>query len=602
LQKRRELKTAGINIKVTTRKKGQMDYNADIPFEKKPVPGFYDTIDEISRNEFQRTHFDPKKQQVGNKRKGEEEGDPDRKRRKNEKDGPSQSTQAALKAGQMQKIREAEQSSKRKTLVLPAPQVGEGELEEIVKMGMIGERASAMARDSDNDATRGLVGNYSTLNTNAPIRTPRAPAQEDHIANEIRNIRALTETTSSLLGGENTPLHEGAGSTGFESVAPRKQVIATPNPLATPLRPAANGVGATPLRVGQTPLRTPRDTFALNAADQDMDMVGGATNDARMRELSLRHQLKERLAALPKPKETEWELELPEDQQEPKTAEELEEDAAERDRRERAIREARELIERKRRTQVMQRDLPRAVSVDYNALLQAASEAGDPVQALVAREAALLIAHDATRYPLPGAPPSAKPVALPQIDDSLLAEARLQVLLEMKDQPKPDEVQAVWNKENTNSLLLGLGCYDDDDEEDQISSLKSALDVSPPPPPSPPPLLGHRLTHLQSALDSLLDSAEKGNKLEKKLNLHLGGYKNRAEMLRTKVGEAHAALEKARNALAGFTILRASEEQAIQRRLAALRAEVAFVSTREREAQELYRSVRGELEELRIGA
>jgi pre-mRNA-splicing factor CDC5/CEF1 len=145
LQKRRELKTAGINIKVTTRKKGQMDYNADIPFEKKPVPGFYDTNDEISRNEFQRTHFDPKKQQVGNKRKGEEEGDPDRKRRKNEKDGPSQSMQAALKAGQMQKIREAEQSSKRKALVLPTPQVGEGELEEIVKMGMIGERASAMA-------------------------------------------------------------------------------------------------------------------------------------------------------------------------------------------------------------------------------------------------------------------------------------------------------------------------------------------------------------------------------------------------------------------------------------------------------------------------
>lgn len=73
-------------------------------------------------------------------------------------------------------------------------------------------------------------------------------------------------------------------------------------------------------------------------------------------------------------------------------------------------------------------------------------------------------------------------------------------------------------------------------------------------------------------------------------------------MLRTKVGEAHAALEKARNALGGFKILQASEEQAVQRRLAALRAEVAFVSTREREAQELYRRVKGELEELRIGA
>jgi len=96
-------------------------------------------------------------------------------------------------------------------------------------------------------------------------------------------------------------------------------------------------------------------------------------------------------------------------------------------------------------------------------------------------------------------------------------------------------------------------------------------------------------------------SAEKGNKLEKKLNLHLGGYKNRAEMLRKKLGEAHAALEKARNALAGFQVLRASEEQAIQRRLEALRAEVAFVSTREREAQELYRKLRDELEELRLG-
>lgn len=477
LQKRRELKTAGINIKVTTRKKGQMDYNADIPFEKKPVPGFYDTTDEISRNEFQRTHFDPKKQQVGNKRKGDEDGDPDRKRRKNEKDGPSASMQAALKAGQMQKIREAEQSSKRKALVLPAPQVSEGELEEIVKMGMIGERASAMARDSDNDATRGLVGNYSALNTNAPIRTPRAPAQEDHIANEIRNIRALTETQSSLLGGENTPLHEGAGSTGFESVAPRKQVIATPNPLATPLRPAANGVGATPLHVGQTPLRTPRDTFALNAADKDMDMVGGTPADARMRELSLRHQLKQGLAALPKPKETEWDLEIPEDQEEPRTAEQREEDAAERDRREREIREARELLERRRRTQVMQRDLPRAVTVDYNALLRAASEVEDPAQALVAREAAMLMAHDATKYPLPGAPP-AKPVAIPQIDDSALAEARLQVLMEMKDQLKPEAVQAVWNKENTNSLLLGLGCYDDDEEEEQLSAMQTALDVS----------------------------------------------------------------------------------------------------------------------------
>ncbi|KAK3374368.1 pre-mRNA splicing factor component-domain-containing protein [Lasiosphaeria ovina] len=594
LQKRRELKTAGINIKVTTRKPGQMDYNADIPFEKKAVPGFYDTNEEISRNEYQRANFDPKKHQVGNKRKGEPDEDADRKRRKNDKDGPSASLQAALKAGQLQKLREAEQSSKRRALALPAPQVSDGELEEIVKMGMIGERANTLARESDNDATRGLVTSYSTLNSGAPIRTPMAPAQEDHIANEIRNIRALTQTTSSLLGGENTPLHEGVGSTGFDSVAPRRQVVSTPNPLATPLRSGAAGVGATPLHVGQTPLRTPRDSFALNASgDADMAIVGGTPNDARMRELSIRHQLKQGLASLPKPKETEWELELPEgDQPEVQTTEELEEDAAIRDRRDRELREARELLERKRRTQVMQRDLPRPVAVDYDALMQEATSSSkssaDPAESLIAREAALLVAHDAARYPLPGAPTAngshSEFVDIPTIDDAALAQARLQILMESSIyQPQSEQMQAAWEKasKNKNALLLGLGCYDDDDDDESDRQVLATMQAA-----------------LEETIDTVLESAEKGNKLEKKLNLHLGGYKKRAAGLRQKMGEAHDALETARSALAGFTVLQASEQAAIKRRLAALRVEVGFVSTREREAQDLYRRTKLELDEL----
>src|ERR1700755_1456719 len=58
LQKRRELKMSGINIKLTTFKKGEMDYNADIPFERAPAPGFYDTAEEQSRNEKERDSFD----------------------------------------------------------------------------------------------------------------------------------------------------------------------------------------------------------------------------------------------------------------------------------------------------------------------------------------------------------------------------------------------------------------------------------------------------------------------------------------------------------------------------------------------------------------
>ncbi|KAH7035400.1 pre-mRNA splicing factor component-domain-containing protein [Microdochium trichocladiopsis] len=574
LQKRRELKTAGINIKVTTRKPGQMDYNADIPFEKAPAPGFYDTNDEQARNEFQRAAFDPKKQQIGSKRKGDEDEDPNSKRRKNDKDGTSAATQAALKAGQAQKIREAERSSKRRALNLPAPQVSEGELEDIVKMGMMGERANLLAQSSENDATRGLVNTYSTLTGQTPIRTPMAPPQEDRVANEIRNIRALTENQSALLGGDNAELFEGASSTGFEGATPRKQVMATPNPMATPLRNGANGVLATPDRVGQTPLRTPRDSFALNAAGEMLPPTG---SDAKRHQLAIRNQLRSGLASLPKPKETEWDLELPEDQQEPTTVDDLPEDSELRDRRERMIREAQEALERRRRTQVMQKELPRPERVELSTLLESAAALADPLEAMVAKEAALLIAHDAARYPLVNSAVAAKQVPLQQIDDDALAQARLQILSETRGDIKPAEVEATFNRENSNAILLGLGCYEDDDDEEEIAAMKSAL---------------------ASVQESTMATVEKSAKLEKKLTLHLGGYQQRAKMLRGKMAEAAEALEKARAALSAFRTLSISEEITIRSRREALMEEVTHVTRREREAQEEYRRNREELDAL----
>ncbi|CAK7562329.1 MAG: Pre-mRNA-splicing factor cef1 [Sporothrix epigloea] len=591
LQKRRELKTAGINIKVVTRRKGEMDYNADIPFEKKPALGFYDTSEEIVRNERQRQAIDPRLQHASNKRnRGDTDAeDSGRKKRKNDGSNSKDSlSAAAVKAGQLQRLREAEQSSKRRSLVLPAPQVSESELEEIIKMGAIGERANQLARTSENETTRGLLQDYSTIQgTGGPIRTPRAAPEEDRVANEIRNIRALTQTQSSLLGGENTPLREGAGSTGFETAAPRKQVVATPNPLATPLRGAGGpGVLATPLRPGETPLRTPRDGFALN---NGISSHGGQT--PAQRELAMRNQLQRGLASLPKPKDTDWELELPDEADEndeaAQTAERQVEDAADRDRRLREHQELLAALERKRRTQVMQRNLPRPTTVDLAALLASAAKLEDPVETLIANEAALLIANDAVAFPLTKTiAKSAAPVApLESINDNDLAEARLQILLEAKQAPTREVLDSTWNAlvpgrsghdshDKTASLFLGLGCYDDDDEEDKAMSLRTAL---------------------ENVREVTIASAEKGAKLEKKLTMHLGGYKQRAITLQKKMTDAHTALGKARAALNGFQILAKSEKQALARRLAGLRDEVAFISRREREAQELYRANREEL-------
>ncbi|XP_015772180.1 PREDICTED: cell division cycle 5-related protein-like [Acropora digitifera] len=46
LQKRRELRAAGIEIRKHRKKRRGVDYNAEIPFEKKPAQGFYDTGEE----------------------------------------------------------------------------------------------------------------------------------------------------------------------------------------------------------------------------------------------------------------------------------------------------------------------------------------------------------------------------------------------------------------------------------------------------------------------------------------------------------------------------------------------------------------------------
>lgn len=587
LQKRRELKTAGINVKVVTRRQGEMDYNADIPFEKKPAMGFYDTSEEIVRNERQRAAIDPKLQHATNKRKGGGDNKDDdgsgRKKRKNDPNDKESLSAAAVKAGQQQRLREAEQSSKRRALVLPSPQVSEGELEEIIKMGSVGERATSLAQASDNDTTRGLLQDYSALQgSGQPIRTPRAAPEEDRVANEIRNIRALTQTQSSLLGGENTPLREGSGSTGFASAAPSKQVNATPNPMATPFRNGEGGAGvlATPLRPGQTPLRTPRDGFALN--DGSSTYNGGET--PAQRQAALQNQLQRGLASLPKPKDVSWEMELPDEgddaAENTKTEAELAEDAADRDRRERERLEALAVLERKRRTQVMQRNLPRPTAVDLAALLATAASLEDPLESLVAKEAALLVANDATKFPLTKIRAKAPTqVELDLISDNALAEARLQVLLEAKKAPAPAVVNTTWTtlvggeSSPSSSLLLGLGCYDDD-EDNEVAVLEAAL---------------------QETRDATLASAEKGAKLEKKLTVHLGGYKHRSEVLRKKMGEAHVALGKARGALHGFETLAKSEQEALRRRLGSLRDEVSFISRREREAQDLYRANREEL-------
>jgi pre-mRNA-splicing factor CDC5/CEF1 len=585
LQKRRELKAAGINVKVTTRKKGQMDYNADIPFERAAAPGFYDTQEEKASNEHSREMFDPRKQQLANKRKGDgqEEGQ-EPKRRKNEKDSGAAAYAAAAKAGQLQRIREAEQSSKRRGLTLPAPQVSESELEDIVKMGMTGDRASALAGDSENGATRGLVGNYSNMVGATPIRTPRAPQEEDRIANELRNARARTETQSALLGGEATPIHEGLNTTGYEGVAPSKQALSTPNPLATPMR-QGNLPGATPRGPGATPMRTPRDNFRLNPEDGSMQLVGQTPRDIRLQEQATRNSLRGKLSSLPKPREMEFELDMPEEQLEISAAEAdalRKEDSAARDRRNAALAEAAALADFKRQSRVVQKGLPRPKAIDVDALLRVARATADPIARQIAEESALLIAHDAVKFGGARVKGSARS-PIEALNEESMQKAQMEVILEMgQDASVRSQFGSAFAREWQNAhdaagkVLPGLAGYAED-ELDEEQLLTEAFD---------------------NVQDALAESAQRGQTLEKKLAKHHGGYVERGRRLRAKINEAAEFLEKTTLDTSTARTAQVAEDATLLGRLDGLREEVSFVRKREREAQEVYRQRRGELEAL----
>ena len=579
LQKRRELKAAGINLKITAKKGNHIDYNADVPLEKEVPAGFFDTIEEIDRNERQREAFDPRKQQLANKRKADQQDDQSENKRKKNDKGSGGLAASYQKAAQMQKIREAEQSSKRRALVLPAPQVGEAELEDIVKMGMTGERAAA-GLSSDNVATQGLVGNYSGMIGSTPIRTPMAPKEEDVIANEIRNARLRTETQSALLGGDNPDLIEDSVPTTLSG--PSRHQIVTPNPMATPFR-QANGVGATPMRQGPgaTPMRTPRDNLRLNE-DDGAQLVGQTPRDIKLRENAMRQSIRSKLAALPKPKQSEWEFELPEERDEILDVEMSEEDAAERDRRNRELQQAKERAEFNRQSQVIQKHLPRPSLVDIDVLLQRAQDTSDPILREIEIEMALLIANDVERFG--GGRVTGKLRPLDQFSDTAIGNAKMELALELSGSSEKSkqafhsEFGTAWTSLHESSILPGIAGY----EEDEIDEHQLMLE------------------EFNNTQDRLIEVAQEANQIEKKLAMHLGGYQKRATLLRQKIIDASKALEKTKMDLDSARTMMYSEQSAISRRGESLRGEVNFVARREREAQELYRARKEELDDLQI--
>ncbi|KAJ0764989.1 putative transcription factor MYB family [Helianthus annuus] len=172
LQKRRELKAAGIDNRHRKRKRKGIDYNAEIPFEKRPPPGFYDVTDESSVVE------QPKFPTTIEELEGERRADKEARLRKQDiaRNKIAQRQDAPTAILQANKMNDPETVRKRPKMNLPTPQIPDYELEQIAKFSLpaLNEELSEGSR-----ATRALLADYAQTphQTMTPLRTPqRTPA------------------------------------------------------------------------------------------------------------------------------------------------------------------------------------------------------------------------------------------------------------------------------------------------------------------------------------------------------------------------------------------------------------------------------------------
>ena len=414
----------------------------------------------------------------------------------------------------------------------------------------------------------------------------------------------MTIAQTPLLGDENTPLHVSEdGGTGFEGATPRHQAAFTPNPLATP-RTTTDGPSATPLR---TPMR---DNLSINPEDGS-SFVGQTPRELRMRTDTTKRSLQASFKSLPKP-ENNFELLVPEEDDEDGGPGKVlsEEDAAERDARIRRRREEEERAALARRSQVLQRGLPRPPNVDLERLLEDLSlvptteSEQQSVQQLVDLELARLMQHDALVNPLPGtAHPGGTPSNYEPPPDAYVAEAKVAIHRELAGALGFPEAPEEQVRDAVRALSIDDAAAAVDEQASWVHLRASLLPDTASGAWVPSERLdadtraaGYKVV-MEECKTAVGREAARAAKVEKKLGVVLGGYTTRAGELGKRLGSAGAAILEMTFEFESFSRLHATESAMGPARVAALREEVEKLEARERALQNLYAELEKEKRE-----
>jgi pre-mRNA-splicing factor CDC5/CEF1 len=594
LQKRRELKAAGIELRQKKKKrKYGIDYNAEIPFERKPQAGFFDVSNEkqmtIALRKDTKHLVGKSLEQLEGKNRDEMEAEA---RKKDAKKQQLQKQVDPLKAIiNSLKMNDPEPVRRRSKLSLPAPQISELELEEIAK-GSANFVATLGGSGADTPATRALMGGITPAHT--PMRTPRTPMVKDTLKLEAQNLIALTRSETPLRGGENAVLNR----SDFSGVTPKRSSVATPNVLntPTPARPGT-GLGATP---SHTPMRTPgsvagtpiRDQLGINAANAADEALLNIGNSKKRAAAAKRAAADPKGLNLPEPA-NEYELvlpELPADTRDQK--DDLEEDAEDAKQRVQNEESGRQSEVLRRRSQMLQRGLPRPAAV--NVEMEQVDDADEMVRLghkAIAEEMIQMLRYENAKYPEEQPKKRQKIPKLQQFTTDELQSAKGLVTSEFAGSTASAQLAAVMGDssrfgEMWAELSLQLA---------YLPSLKrfGLLDTV---------ALDGRIRALQQQFElvkeQLAQEALKAHRLETKVGVLTGGYQGRARRLAGSVDEAFANLHEGASELSCYRDLETQETKAIPHRLQLLKAEVAQAAEKERLLQERYVQLTAERDQL----
>ncbi|XP_015185878.1 PREDICTED: cell division cycle 5-like protein [Polistes dominula] len=594
LQKRRELRAAGITVSQKNKRKRGLNYNSEIPFEKRPAPGFYDTSNE---------HIDPLAIDFSKMRQQQLDGDHKQEKeeieRRKDKLKLKQRKENDIPMGM---LNNEEPMIKRSKLVLPEPQISDQELQQVVKLGRASEVAREVATESGITLSDSLLADYS-LPTNVAV-TPRTPAVQDKILQEAQNVMALTHVDTPLKGGINTPLN----NSDFSGVVPVTPAIATPNTiLATPFRSQRND--GTPLNSFNTPassrqqngvLATPvRDKLNINPDD------GIAGSETPLIQKQAKEQLRAGLIALPAPR-NDYEIVVPDDESVDENtstpANDIVEDQADID-----VRQQQELLEQKkrelaRRSQVIQRDLPRPVDVNMNILRPFVDTSLTDMQRaeeLIKREMITMMQYDALQNPVQQNRKSSSN-SLAQAQAYLEQHPYINFEEEELDAAKKlltDEMNVV--KDGMAHGDLSLDAYTTVWEEclSQILYLETQKRYTRATLASKKDRVEACERKLEENRMHMTGEAKKAARMERKLKVLTGGYQTRAQVLIKQLHDLCEQIEQAHLELSTFKFLQNQEEAAVPRRVNALIEDVNRQTERERILQMRYAQLQDKLQQ-----